>query len=82
VAITIETAGEEKVHCVWSKTHPIYHQARFRIICWRSEQCSSTLPHVIALVGWLNRHQQAVTDYLIEENRVLIARRTAALVQQ
>jgi len=26
---------------------------------------------VIALVGWLNRHQQAVIDYLIEENRVL-----------
>ncbi|MEA2079387.1 MAG: integrase core domain-containing protein [Pseudomonadota bacterium] len=26
---------------------------------------------VIALVGWLNRHQQAIIDYLIEENRVL-----------
>ena len=26
---------------------------------------------VIALAGWLNRHQQAVVDYLIEENRVL-----------
>jgi len=26
---------------------------------------------VIALAGWLNRHQQAVNDYLIEENRVL-----------
>jgi len=26
---------------------------------------------VIALAGWLNRHQQAVIDYLIEENRVL-----------
>ena len=25
----------------------------------------------IALAGWLNRHQQAVIDYLIEENRVL-----------
>jgi len=25
----------------------------------------------IALTGWLNRHQQAVIDYLIEENRVL-----------
>jgi hypothetical protein len=25
---------------------------------------------VIALAGWLNRHQQAVIDYLIEENRV------------
>ena len=23
---------------------------------------------VIALVGWLNRQQQAVTDYLIEES--------------
>jgi hypothetical protein len=26
---------------------------------------------LIALTGWLNRHQQAVIDYLIEENRVL-----------
>ncbi len=26
---------------------------------------------VIASGGWLNRHQQAVIDYLIEENRVL-----------
>jgi transposase InsO family protein len=26
---------------------------------------------LIALAGWLNRHQQAVIDYLIEENRVL-----------
>jgi hypothetical protein len=26
---------------------------------------------VVALAGWLNRHQQAVSDYLIEENRVL-----------
>ena len=26
---------------------------------------------VIALAGWINRDQQAVTDYLIEENRVL-----------
>jgi len=26
---------------------------------------------VIALAGWLNRRQQAVIDYLIEENRVL-----------
>jgi len=26
---------------------------------------------VIALAGWLNRHQQAVINYLIEENRVL-----------
>lgn len=26
---------------------------------------------VIALAGWLNRHQQAVIDYLSEENRVL-----------
>jgi len=25
---------------------------------------------VIALAGWLNRHQQDVIDYLIEENRV------------
>ena len=25
----------------------------------------------IALTGWLNRHQQAVIDYLIEDNRVL-----------
>ena len=26
---------------------------------------------VIALAGWLNRQQQAVIDYIIEENRVL-----------
>ncbi len=26
---------------------------------------------VIALAGWLNNHQQAVIDYLIEENRML-----------
>ena len=26
---------------------------------------------VIALAGWLNRQQQAVIDYLIEENRVV-----------
>ena len=26
---------------------------------------------VITLAGWLNHHQQAVIDYLIEENRVL-----------
>ena len=26
---------------------------------------------VFALAGWVNRHQQAVIDYLIEENRVL-----------
>ena len=26
---------------------------------------------VIALAGWLNNHQQAVIDYLIEENRIL-----------
>ena len=26
---------------------------------------------VIALAGWLNRQQQAVIDYLIEESRVL-----------
>jgi len=26
---------------------------------------------VVALAGWLNRHQQNVIDYLIEENRVL-----------
>jgi putative transposase len=26
---------------------------------------------VIVLAGWLNRHQQAFIDYLIEENRVL-----------
>ena len=26
---------------------------------------------VIALAGWLNRQQQAIIDYLIEENRVL-----------
>ena len=28
-------------------------------------------PPVIALAGWLNRHRQAVIDYIIEENRVL-----------
>ena len=26
---------------------------------------------VITLAGWLERHQQAIIDYLIEENRVL-----------
>ncbi len=26
---------------------------------------------LVALASWLNRHQQAVIDYLIEENRVL-----------
>lgn len=26
---------------------------------------------LIVLAGWLGRHQQAVIDYLIEENRVL-----------
>ena len=26
---------------------------------------------VVGLAGWLNRQQQAVIDYLIEENRVL-----------
>ena len=26
---------------------------------------------VITLAGWLNRHQQAVIDYLIDESRVL-----------
>ena len=26
---------------------------------------------VIAMAGWLNRQQQVVIDYLIEENRVL-----------
>ena len=26
---------------------------------------------VIALAGWLNRQQQVVIDYLIEENRLL-----------
>ena len=26
---------------------------------------------VIAVAGWLNRQQQVVIDYLIEENRVL-----------
>jgi putative transposase len=26
---------------------------------------------VIAMTGWLERHQQAIIDYLIEENRVL-----------
>ena len=26
---------------------------------------------VIALAGWLSRHQQSVIDYLVEENRVL-----------
>jgi hypothetical protein len=29
------------------------------------------IPFVIALAGWVDRHQQAVIDYLIEENRVL-----------
>jgi hypothetical protein len=24
----------------------------------------------VALAGWVNRHQQAIIDYLIEENRV------------
>ena len=28
---------------------------------------------VNALAGWLERHQQAIIDYLIEENRVLKA---------
>ena len=26
---------------------------------------------VVAMAGWISRHQQAVIDYLIEENRVL-----------
>ena len=26
---------------------------------------------LVALAGWVNRHQQQVIDYLIEENRVL-----------
>ena len=26
---------------------------------------------VVALAGWLNRHQQTAIEYLIEENRVL-----------
>jgi len=26
---------------------------------------------IIALAGWLNRQQEVVIDYLIEENRVL-----------
>ena len=25
---------------------------------------------LVALAGWVNRHQQAIIDYLIEENRV------------
>ena len=25
---------------------------------------------VVALSGWVNRHQQAIIDYLIEENRI------------
>ena len=25
---------------------------------------------LVALSGWVNRHQQAIIDYLIEENRV------------
>jgi len=25
---------------------------------------------VVALAGWVNRHQQAIIDYLIEENRI------------
>jgi hypothetical protein len=35
--------------------------------------CHTTFPspRKIALAGWLNRHQQAVIDDLIEENRVL-----------
>jgi hypothetical protein len=31
----------------------------------------STFPSPRNCPGWLNRHQQAVIDYLIEENRVL-----------
>jgi len=34
---------------------------------WGSNLCG----RAIALTGWLNRHQQAATGYLIEENRVL-----------
>ncbi len=26
---------------------------------------------VITLAGWINRHQQKVVDYLVEENRIL-----------
>ncbi len=26
---------------------------------------------IVALAGWLNRHQQAVLEYLQEENRIL-----------
>jgi hypothetical protein len=28
---------------------------------------------LLLFAGWINRHQQAVIDYLIEENRVLRA---------
>ena len=30
---------------------------------------------LLLLSGWVNRHQQAVIDYLLEENRVLRAAR-------
>src|SRR5207302_4679784 len=33
---------------------------------WSSDVCSSDL-----IAGWMNRHQQAVIEYLMEENRVL-----------
>ena len=36
-----------------------------------SAQCLGDFDLVITLAGWLSRHQQAVIDYLIEENRVL-----------
>jgi len=26
---------------------------------------------IVAMAGWLNRHQQAVVEYLQEENRIL-----------
>src|SRR5437870_13747418 len=26
---------------------------------------------IVAIAGWMNRHQQAVVEYLMEENRVL-----------
>jgi hypothetical protein len=26
---------------------------------------------LVTLAGWINRHQQQVIDYLVEENRVL-----------
>jgi hypothetical protein len=26
---------------------------------------------IIVLAGWLNRHQRAVSDHLIDENRIL-----------